>query len=60
MEVDSAGPEPDDRVETRAVTNEDTASVDQSESVGGSEFQGMGDQGSYDAAPSNLIMPTQD
>lgn len=59
MEVDFAGPEPDDRLETRAVTNDDTASVDQPESVSGSEFQEMGDQGSYDAAPSGRIGPTQ-
>lgn len=34
---------PDDRVETPAVTNEDTASIDRPESVGRSEVQGMDD-----------------
>jgi hypothetical protein len=59
MEVDFAGPEPDDRLETRAVTNDDTAFVNQPELVSGSEFQKMGDQGSYDAAPSDRIGLTQ-
>jgi hypothetical protein len=55
----SPGLEPDDRVETRAVTNEDTASMNRPESVGGSQVQGIGDQGSYDASPSDAIGPIQ-
>lgn len=60
IKVNFAGPEPDDRSETRVVINDDTASVDQPESINRSEFQEMGNQGSYDAAPDSLIGPIQD